>query len=52
MYQDRSAFNKSEKTAEEYLLGKEVKEGDLTDIKEGEADSKCSRLAKGIQKSD
>jgi hypothetical protein len=29
MYQDRSAFNKTEQTAEEYLLGKEVKEGDL-----------------------
>ena len=29
MYQDRSAFNKDEKTAEEFLLGKEVTEKDL-----------------------
>jgi hypothetical protein len=29
MYQDRTAFNKSEATAEEYLLGKAVKESDL-----------------------
>lgn len=29
MYQDRSAFNKSEATAEEYLLGKTVTEQDL-----------------------
>ena len=29
MYQDHSAFNKDEKTAEEYLLGKEVTERDL-----------------------
>ena len=29
MYQDRSAFNKDEKTAEEYLLGKEVSEKQL-----------------------
>ena len=29
MYQDRSAYNKTEQTAEEYLLGKEVKECDL-----------------------
>ena len=29
MYQDRSAFNKDEKTAEEFLLGKEVTERDL-----------------------
>ena len=31
MYQDRAAFNKTEQTAEDYLLGKEVKEGDLQD---------------------
>ena len=30
MYQDRSAFNKDEKTAEEYLLGKSVTEKDLS----------------------
>ena len=29
MYQDRTAFNKSEATAEEYLLGKAVTERDL-----------------------
>ena len=29
MYQDRSAFNKDEKTAEEFLLGKEVTEKDI-----------------------
>jgi len=29
MYVDRAAFNKTEQTAEEYLLGREVKEGDL-----------------------
>ena len=34
------------------MLGKEVKEGDLQDTKEGEADSKCSRLAQGMHKSD
>ena len=29
MYQDRAAFNKSEATAEEYLLGKQVTDRDL-----------------------
>ena len=29
MYQDRAAFNKSEATAEEYLLGKVVTDRDL-----------------------
>ncbi len=29
MYQDRAAFNKSEATAEEYLLGKMVTDRDL-----------------------
>ena len=29
MYQDRSAYNKTEQTAEEYLLGREVKESEL-----------------------
>jgi hypothetical protein len=29
MYQDRTAFNKTEATAEEYLLGKAVTERDL-----------------------
>lgn len=33
MYQDRSAFNKDEKTAEEFLLGKEVTERDLAATK-------------------
>ena len=32
MYQDRSAFNKDEKTAEEYLLGKEVTEKDMSKV--------------------
>lgn len=41
MYQDRAAFNKSEQTAEEYLLGKEVKEGDLES-----GDVQKSKLAK------
>ena len=40
MYQDRSAFNKDEKTAEEYLLGKEVTEKDMRSAKpNGKADS-------------
>lgn len=33
MYQDRSAFNKDEKTAEEFLLGKEVTERDMAATK-------------------
>ena len=32
MYQDRSAFNKDEKTAEDYLLGKEVTEKDMSKV--------------------
>jgi len=41
MYQDRSAFNKDEKTAEDYLLGKAVTERELAsgpkgDLAEGE----------------
>lgn len=39
MYQDRSAYNKTEQTAEEYLLGKEVKEGDLQPVEKVKADS-------------
>ena len=31
MYQDKTAFNKSEATAEEYLLGKTVTDHDLQD---------------------
>lgn len=41
MYQDRAAFNKTEQTTEEYLLGKEVKEGDLQN-----ANEEKSKLAK------
>ncbi len=54
MYQDRSAFNKDENTAEEFLLGKEVKEKDLRvnapsgDLNEGEG----GNLASILQKSD
>lgn len=41
MYQDRPTFNKTEQTAEDYLLGKEVKEGDLMN-----SEDKKSKLAK------
>jgi len=54
MYQDRSAFNKDEKTAEEYLLGKEVTEKELHsksmgvtgDLAEGEKGNLASILEK------
>ena len=56
MYQDRSAFNKDEKTAEEYLLGKEVTEKELQqaavvgavagDLTEGERGNLASILEK------
>lgn len=46
MYQDRSAFNKTEQTAEEYLLGKEVKEGDLID--NNKIQNARDKFAKGL----
>ena len=59
MYQDRSAFNKDEKTAEEFLLGKSVTEKDLSaanqapgggavagDLTEGERGNLASILEK------
>ena len=54
MYQDRSAFNKDEKTAEEFLLGKEVKEKDLRgDMPAGDLNAgDGGNLASILQKSD
>ena len=53
MYQDRSAFNKDEKTAEEYLLGKEVTEKDMRSAKpNGKADSEGGTLATILDKTD
>ena len=58
MYQDRSAFNKDEKTAEEYLLGKTVTEkelnqngagGTIGDLAEGEKGNLASILEKTDQ---
>ena len=59
MYQDRSAFNKDEKTAEEYLLGKTVTEKELNqngaggaiagDLAEGEKGNLASILEKTDQ---
>ena len=58
MYQDRSAFNKDEKTAEEFLLGKEVKERDIQasvqekatgDLAEGEGGNLANILSKSDQ---
>ena len=46
MYQDRSAFNKTEQTAEEYLLGKEVKEGDL--MANNKSETARDKFAKGL----
>lgn len=48
MYQDRSAFNKTEQTAEEYLLGKEVKEGDLQATEKSKAESARDKFTKGL----
>jgi hypothetical protein len=48
MYQDRSAFNKTEQTAEEYLLGKEVKEGDLMSTGKNKVESVRDKFAKGL----
>lgn len=48
MYQDRSAFNKTEQTAEEYLLGKEVKESDLIANDKSKAESARDKFAKGL----
>jgi len=48
MYQDRSAFNKTEQTAEEYLLGKEVKEGDLMSTEKNKVESVRDKFAKGL----
>ena len=48
MYQDRSAFNKSEQTAEDYLLGKkEVTEKTLTEDKAEGKSGKTHNLASG-----
>ena len=55
MYQDRSAFIKDEKTAEEFLLGKEVTERDLAsktpqgDLTAGEGGNLASILEKTDQ---
>ena len=60
MYQDRSAFNKDEKTAEEFLLGKEVSEKQLRtaaqtgqqqagDLTEGERGNMANILEKTDQ---
>jgi hypothetical protein len=49
MYQDRSAFNKTEQTAEEYLLGKEVKEGDLVATEKSKTESARDNFAKGLR---
>ena len=54
MYQDRSAFNKDEKTAEDYLLGKSVTEKDLQsgpkgDLTAGEGGNLASILEKTDQ---
>ena len=58
MYQDRSAFNKDEKTAEEFLLGKEVKERDIQasvqekatgDLADGEGGNLANILSKSDQ---
>lgn len=49
MYQDRSAFNKTEQTAEEYLLGKEVKEGDLMNTDQAHKDSLRDKFAQGLK---
>ena len=48
MYQDRSAFNKSEQTAEDYLLGKkEVTEKTLIEQKTEGTSSQTHNLASG-----
>jgi len=54
MYQDRSAFNKDEKTAEDYLLGKAVSEKELNsgpkgDLTAGEGGNLASILEKTDQ---